>query len=297
MSFHPDLRPKPRTWDGRKLSPKTIVEVKHDGWRATIYANEFGRKKLLDRRGLDLLSSCTPKGSQQLSQKLGEDMPPETWVDGELLAPNGEPASRVTHYLARDPGKLSFQPFAVPFYAGEDQRYRLTWYGLDSSLFGLGFANPPQRFELGETTKEELSVDAFERGIEGYVLKEMHYGGWWKIKPVDTADLVVVGTKPGKGKHEGKLGALICAAIAPDKLCLGLFDNNYFVQVASVGKGCDEDWRDARNEDVLGRVCEVSYEGLQSKGKMKFSSFVRWRDDKEMQDATTYAELLEGRQT
>lgn len=236
-----------------------------DGWRATLVRQD-GSLRALDRRGLNL---------EAIAEMLEDRVPENTIIDGELVPPRGEPASMVTHYLSKDARGLTFRPFAVPLFRGEDRRFSSDWGTMDATIRHLDFEPPGVQSFSGDVST--LQQYARHAGVEGYVLKERVYGGWWKVKAVETADVIVVDTKPGRGKHANRLGALVCAVVG---------DAGVLRIIASVGKGADDDWRDRDPSQVLGRVCEITHEGAQSGGRLRFSSFVRWRPDKPTDECT-----------
>jgi len=232
-----------------------------DGHRLTVY-RETWPKALGRKWHVDLW----PELPVELRERL-LNLPFGTVFDGELVAPSGKGSDVVT--ATRD-GTVEFRPFAVPRYEGHD----FTSIGFrerDRVIVDAGFSPPTQLVEI-ETDPERLSQMAVVHRLEGYVLKERHYRGWWKHKRTQTDDLVVVGWKPGKGKHAGRIGALEVARA--DGTVVG-----------SVGKGRDELWRDEDPAQLMGRVCEVAHEGTPLR-RLKFSSFVRWRDDKPKEECT-----------
>ena len=288
MRIHPDERPKPRDWDGRPLGPGILIEEKHDGHRLTIVKRPNGDVEAWPRKAhLSVASELA--WHEELWARIWA-LPPATALDGELSV-DGLRADQVTSVLksrAPRPSELTFTPFAVPWWCGAD--LRLSSFAVrDAWIRECGFEPPRRLPAVGEVTPERLRVLAVECEIEGFVLKQQHWSGWWKVKRVRTADCVVTGTVPGKGKHAGRHGALTVA------LRKRSFDQpkgwaptgDYaLVEVASVGKGGDDQWRDLPERKLLGRVCEVSYEGTQSRGRLKFSAFVRWRDDKPAEECT-----------
>lgn len=258
FEFSPDFRPKPKSWDGRPLRPNSVIQRKMDGWRLTLYKGSnyvkaFGRMPVNLR--VDLAHVVEP---------LFNRMPENTILDGELLPEDATlPASEMPR-LIKNRGRMNYCCFAAPLVEGVDLRTAPFDVVKDSiSRFNV---NLLEWRPLSEVTPEILVNLARLANYEGFVVKEWHWSSWWKVKPQETIDLVVFGTIPGKGKHLNRHGALTC----------GFSDGTI---VASVGKGNDDEWRDDPN--VVGRVCEVSHEGWTSDNKLKFSSFVRWRPDKD----------------
>jgi ATP-dependent DNA ligase len=261
MIFHPDMIPRAKKWDGRDIVVNRC-EFKLDGWRLTLVKDFDGVAKAYFRGGVNRIADLP----QHVRSRV-EMLPHGTIVDGELHQV-GEPASNIPHLIKARSVDLEFQPFCVPMAEGIDLR-RIDFMLRDTVMSDLGWS-PPQQLEAWSLDERELKRDALRLGIEGFVLKESHCSGWWKVKPQPTVDAFVVGVVPGKGKHITRNGALVVA----------VYDGSEKRIIANVGKGNDEMWRDLSREDVLFRTCEVAHEGVQSKGRLKFSSFLRWRDDK-----------------
>jgi hypothetical protein len=74
---------------------------------------------------------------------------------------------------------------------------------LDERLFLCNVVNPTANV-INELLK--LQLDA---GDEGLILRQGDK--WLKVKPDDTADVLVTGFQWGTGKHKGKMGALLTA--------------------------------------------------------------------------------------
>lgn len=88
-------------------------------------------------------------------------------------------------------------------------------------------------------------------------------------KKIFTLDGVVVGIEPGKGKHEGRMGAL--RVLLPNGT------------ETSVGNGFDDQTRElvAVNPNLyIGRVVEFTANAVFESGNVRHGRFVRWRDDK-----------------
>lgn len=145
----------------------------------------------------------------------------------------------------------------------------------------------------------------------------------YRSEMIDTVDLVVVGAFYGKGRRGGKYGALLMAAYNEEK--------DVFETVCKVGSGfSDEDLdklpemlkpylRDRRHPRVVAKmepdvwvepvfVAEIigaeltlspihtcAYGKLRSDAgiSIRFPRFIRWRTDKNPEDATTSSELVE----
>lgn len=84
-----------------------------------------------------------------------------------------------------------------------------------------------------------------------------------KLKPLQDADAVVIGHVPGRGRHEGRLGALLLRR--EDGL------------VFALGSGLTDAQRD--DPPRLGSVVTYSHRGVTPQGVPRFASFLRVRPD------------------
>lgn len=270
MKFNLDLRPKPRPMP-EDLSldvDKFVFETKLDGHRVTILKDAADAVTVVPRSPwLDYWPRLQHSGQ---IVRLVERMPRGSVLDGELIAP-GLPATDVPSVL-RGAIEGAFIAFAAPWWNDEAMRFT-PLHDVRRMLHDAGISiTKTVAFDgMHSVTASDMRAAAKALGIEGVVAKWCHYDEWWKAKQIETADVVVMGALPGKGKHAGRWGSLEC----------GLYDESgQLVVVTSVGKGNDDRWRDESLDDLVGRVCEVEHEGMQSRGKMKFSRFMRWRTDK-----------------
>jgi DNA ligase 1 len=83
-----------------------------------------------------------------------------------------------------------------------------------------------------------------------------------KLKPVDDAEAVVVAHIPGRGKHEGRVGALQVRTPAGVEFMLGT--------------GLTDTQRE--KPPAVGSVVTFSYRGITSSGVPRFASFLRVRE-------------------
>lgn len=107
-------------------------------------------------------------------------------------------------------------------------------------------------------------------GLEGFVLKDSNLGEMQKFKLTQSIDLIVEDLKPGKGRHAGVIGALICKT----------YEGHI---IANVGGLSDYD---RNRDDWIGKVIEVGYQYVGAKGKLRHPTFVRVRDDKPAEECT-----------
>jgi ATP-dependent DNA ligase len=252
-------------WGERKLDGHRLTLVKDKG-----VCSAWGKK------GINIWRDVPPQIRQ-----LFEGVPDGTVFDGECV-PIDETgtASDVSHLWAEQKDKLKFDVFAVPFWDGE--RYFKANESISTILldkaeeygFPTAIAYKPE-----DCTREQ----AAKAGWEGFVLKANNYRDWYKIKVYHTLDVIVMGAVAGvDGKFASRWGTLICA----------VWKDGERKVVAHVAKGCDSEWRDLPIGELVGRVCEISHEGVQAQGKLRFSAFMRWRDDKD-EKVCTYDQLKE----
>jgi DNA ligase-1 len=137
--------------------------------------------------------------------------------------------------------------------------------------------------EEGQTELQTYAQAMVAAGYEGILIKDLdapyecaRSTAWMKYKPVYDYDLTVIGVKPGKGKHKGRMGALICE---------GEDDNKHII--VNVGSGYTEQERqkywDFQN-DIIGRTAVVMADAVTQNQdgtySLRFPRFVRFRDDK-----------------
>ncbi len=248
---------KAKRWTGQSFN---FAHAKLDGHCLSCFKQPSGLISLQTTTGVDILDSLR---DYPWVGPLFRNVPSHTSIIGELWVP-GEPASFVKTAIKEQDKHLVFTAFAVPVVEGHKIYEAAVSYAGDlCRRWGVDFA-----YWTPAWPDDALLELAKERGYEGWVLKEANYQGWWKLKVLaDPIDLVVIDFKDGKGKNIGLVGSLRCATT-----------EGY--EVASVS-GMDDKTRIEIDEDKdVGRVCEVAYQYVGSKGRLRHCQFVRWRDDK-----------------
>lgn len=122
----------------------------------------------------------------------------------------------------------------------------------DKRLDVMGF------YDCGDREVQILFEYAIKQGHEGLVLISPD-GIRYKVKPKETIDVAVIGTVPGRGKHFGRMGALLTTN-------------------GKVGTGFTDAERTLPWEP--GEIIEVECMGLTPKGKLRHPRFKRRRIDK-----------------
>lgn len=98
---------------------------------------------------------------------------------------------------------------------------------------------------------------ALKRGYEGLVLRQDDY--FLKVKDKTTYDVTVLEVIPGKGKHAGKMGALM-------------------TPLGKVGTGFSD--KERAYKSWKGKTIEIESMGLTPGGKCRHARFLRLRFDK-----------------
>jgi len=225
-----------------------------DGHRIKI----IGRRALTTE-GYDLAPDFKHWGWWTAYQK----RPPHSILHCELHVPGQKSSYVKTALKLRDPA-LRLTCFAVEDPDLESLDLAEDWCG----LYGIPWA-PHRRLSKNWST-EELLRWAEKAGDEGWVLKGGNYRDWFKLKPIKTIDLVVTGFKDGNGKFLGLVGALRCSVVN---------EHGKMIEVACCS-GMDDNTRLDITKSDLGRIVEVKYQYVTSKGRLRHPRFKCWRDDK-----------------
>lgn len=290
-----DVRIKPRTLSTR--TAKTVGDLclrwrqrKYDGWRLTLFSG-------VDKKGEYAAYSRQITPEHDLSTKLeylpwfqhfcqgGWDY--GTILDGELIYP-GRNASYIPTALKQQDPYLQYVIFGTPL-IGMNDCTRTPMNKLKETLLmqglpvGVSFAdfdelNPVDWWHRPiQALIDDSLHHARSRGWEGVVVKREVWGGWWKIKLDASDDLIVMGWRRGIGKFFGKMGALT----------LGYLDDTGRLVECATCSGMDDATRDAFNpKEDIGRVVEVTHNGVTEHGRLRHPRFIRWRDDKDPSECT-----------
>ncbi|GAA1006032.1 ATP-dependent DNA ligase [Streptomyces thermogriseus] len=159
---------------------------------------------------------------------------------------------------------------------------------------------------------ERFLAETLERGHEGVVVKALDApysagrrgASWRKVKPVHTADLVVLAAEWGHGRRAGRLSNLHLGARTADggfamlgKTFKGLTDAMLAWQTERLRRLAveEKEWGVVVRPEL---VVEIAYDGLQRSPRypagvaLRFARVLRHREDKRPEEADTVETLL-----
>jgi len=252
--------------------PISFYQEKLDGYSVKL-SMSGGKVSVLQRGGTEIHDKLKFMECMQAVYNI----PDGTVLFGELHVPGIQATSIPTLINSRDE-RLQLTVFAAG-QIGLWSPFNCEWESVETKLNCYGFRTPitvkhssvndPRPF----LDVQVLLRQARERKLEGYVLKANCLDGWYKLKPIRTVDAFVIRSEESQAPTT--FGGL-------KSVDIGVYDKNgHEIEIATVGTGFDMDFRLSVDQRTLrGRVCEVSYDSLAGKGRLKFPRFIRWREDK-----------------
>lgn len=213
-------------------------------------------------------------------------LPADSMVMGECHWP-GHLATEVPHILCTGDSRLQFSVFAAPLLDGVDLvNFHILRVMEKVKALGLDVV-PVEPVIEGLTTcafRAQLLRNAVEQKIEGWVLKEQHMHGWYKLKVVKTVDVFVLDvTQSTSDTYAGHMKALILGLRKPDGSVHDLGEcGGGFTKAFKLSLPYDQ-----MKARLVGQVCEVQFQSITKHRKLQFPRFVRWRTDKDATQCTT----------
>ena len=297
-----------------RITP-AAVETKLDGVRIQVHRS--GDDVALFTRTLDDVTSRLPelvRATLALPAR-------ELVLDGEAIAlrADGRPepfqvtASRLGTRTARSEIPVTPQHFDVLHVDGDDLLDRP---GAERAAVLEELVPVQERVRRivadGLETAQATFDAALAAGHEGVVVKSLDApyaagrrgGGWLKVKPRHTLDLVVLAVEWGHGRRRGLLSNLHLGARAPD---------GGFVMLGKTFKGLTDQmlaWQTERLSELAVTqeghvvhvrpelVVEIAFDGVQTSPRypggvaLRFARVLRHRPDKPAQEASTLEEVL-----
>jgi len=297
-----------------RISP-AAVETKLDGVRIQLHRS--GADVALFTRTLDDVTARLPE-LVEAALALPVD---RLVLDGEAIAlrPDGRPqpfqvtASRLGSRTARTQTPITPQHFDVLHVDGEDLLDRPGGERAEI-LAGIVPAEARARRIVAEDlASAQAAFDAaLAAGHEGVVVKALDApyaagrrgGGWLKVKPRHTLDLVVLAVEWGHGRRRGLLSNLHLGARRPDgewvmlgKTFKGLTDRMLAWQTERLSElAVSQDGHVVHVRPEL--VVEIAFDGVQTSPRypggvaLRFARVLRHRPDKPAREASTLEDVL-----
>lgn len=200
---------------------------------------------------------------------------PATPMDGELWAGRGRFAHAQSTTRQQQPDdaawrQMRFMVFDLPSHGGVFDERLIALKALVASIQQPWVQAVPQQRVATDAALQALLQRTVRAGGEGLMLHKgssMYRSGrsddLIKLKTHDDAEALVVGHLPGKGKHAGRLGALLVEMPTGQRFKLGA--------------GLTDAERD--HPPPLGSWVTYRYRGVHDGGLPRFASFVRVRLD------------------
>lgn len=273
--------------EGNQFGPGWQFERKYDGCHMIAIGHDDGDIELVSRTGEPVLS-CDHIKSALRGRLRGKVLFGEVWVPGtEHRAISGafrrHSAQPHLLYMAFDMVPLEY------FLIGEYPKRYAERSQLLRQLVDL-VDHPSVHLPVVHRTADP-ALDAKELAAhpddayDGLVAKYLN--GHWvagagrdgavvKVKDSVTYDLEVIGVEEGKGKHAGRLGALVLRYKDGKELRVGTGFSDFQ----------REAWWEAVNipGEIIGRIVEIVGLGDSKKGSIREPRFIQIRFDKEEPD-------------
>ena len=236
---------KANTYTGQKIKGAAVISFKIDGVR--ILYRDFAFVTRNDKVPPGLDTALTSKAKQKIMD----------YGDCEIFVGTFKETNRLLQ-----------QHNPTPETIGDEHIYPLV--NLDKRLFIADVAEVKQAFI------EQALSGALRRGYEGLVIRTDTM--WYRVKPIATADVKVIGYFEQMNKMK------------EPKNQLGGFRTKYGNVTAFTDELRQQLWD--KPEQHLGRMMEVQYKELYDTGSFRYAvKFLRWRDDKDDESFDTAKEV------
>lgn len=259
----------------------TVIEPKLDGWRILAHVHEDG---------VELYSRAAKKygGSlPHIEARLAELFPPDTWIDGEVIAPVGwgdvqSALGSNTDKAARRSAPLTYCVFDLLAHGGIDaralplsQRRELLAKVLVVDGTTAGSVRLVEQLPASQVVHDQWVA----AGVEGSIVKDptKPYGsgkrghGWYKIKRKYSLDAILTRFEEGTGSNAGQAGVMVFSQWRDGELVergkCKILGDAFRAEI------------NANLEQYLGQVVEIQHMGRMKDG-IRHPQFLRFRPDK-----------------
>lgn len=266
--------PKFKNYDGQYVK---YIQPKMDGHLVKIIRGT-NRLNILTKNNKDITKKVWDIDSLR---EMLENGSPHSIMFGEMHSP-GIKATSVPTLLNNKDKRLKITVFAAPLLRAKnlfntdlkDIMAHLHHCGVESTDTSI---IDPER-SISEGCCGLLLQEATEKKLEGWVLKQGHMEGWFKLKPTKTVDAFVIGTSTSFS--DTQYGGLKSISVA-------VWDSGVLCDLGTVGGGFELDFRmEVDKESLIDKVAEIEYDSVAAKGRLRFPRFIRWREDKDKKDCT-----------
>lgn len=258
------------------------IQAKMDGHMYHIIVDGCGSITCLTKNNKDKTDKVL--AISHINEELHK-LPCETEIFGELHYP-GVPATSVPTMLNDADENLQLSVFACPMLGGDTSIIDTPFDVVVDILSGLGLEVIPvfmTTTKAAADKRQRLLDEAEEQKVEGWVLKEFHMKGWYKLKPVKTIDAIIIDHQESDSKaYAGCLKSVSLGLVNDDGtihdlgMCGGGFSKKFKLSLDTVN---------LRN-DLIDKVIEVAYQSITPGKKLQFPRFIRFRDDKDPDQCT-----------
>ena len=254
-----------------------FIQPKFDGYLAKMHRAKEGVTVLTKNDKV-----ITPKAlaCPAVAEVLAK-IPKHSILFGELFSTGA--ATDVPTLLNQGSELLQLRIFAAPVFSTNN------WFNANlievqrqlEEDWGIPFAET-SRYADCTFTREELLEAAVAEKMEGWVLKEKHMKGWYKLKPSKFIDAFVVTVN--KSFSANNFGDM-------KSMTVGIYEQRNGKRllriIADVGGGWSKEFRETQptTAQYKFKVCEIEYDSFM-KNRLRFPRFVRWREDKDADQCT-----------
>ncbi|SKA59165.1 DNA ligase-1 [Enterovibrio nigricans DSM 22720] len=258
------------TLNNQVFEPQLAKNYEHgvyENWSSYLYSEKLdGIRAIWDGEKL-----MTRAGNKIAAPVWFTKSLPDTVLEGELWAGRGKFEHTLSVVMDDQPDEnawqaIQFMVFELPLHKGDFETRYQSIVDVVNRIDKTHLRYVPHFPAVSELHINGMLIEIDKYGGEGLMLRhrdKVYVQGrsdaMVKLKIAQDAEAEVIGYVAGKGKHEGRMGALI----------VKLLDGTTF----KIGSGFSDMERD--NPPALGTLVTYRYNGFTKNGIPKFARFVR----------------------